>query len=197
VEIKSIALRSCRVVAGSDSDLLVWDLTERRILHTLDEDLFVNCVAVLPLGRIVSGAGGSPNDHWDEDTERYYRSELIVWGADDGRRLQSLDGHYGPVNCVALLPDGRLTSGAGYPENSFRVWDLADGRCLQILPEHNGYVTCVAVLPTGRIISGDIGARNALKVWAERDREIEKQVVCEVSRQRAHDDVGTEIAKFI
>ena len=186
-----------RVAAGGDENLLVWDLAERRVLHTLMENVFVNCVAVLPNGCFVSGAGIQPNENWDEDEENHYATHLKVWHPDDGRRLQSLDGHLGGVQSVAPLPDGRLVSAASFPDNHLRVWDLADGRCLQILRGHANCVSCATALPNGRIVSADQYATSTLKVWAERDREIETQVAREVARQRAVDDVVPEIAKFI
>ena len=77
---------------------------------------------------------------------------LRVWDAASGQCLTILKGHGGPVNCLAVLDDGRVVSGSF--DGTLRVWDVASGQCLNTLEGHGGRVRCLAVLDDGRVVSG-------------------------------------------
>ena len=112
---------------------------------------WVNCVAELRDGRVVSGS--------DDRT-------LRVWDAAAGQCLQTLEGHSAPINCVAELRDGRVVSGSSElfgKDYTLRVWDAATGQCLQTLEGHTSNNTCVAELRDGRVVSGSWDS--TLRVW--------------------------------
>ena len=73
--------------------------------------------------------------------------------------MARLEGHTGSVNALAVLPDGRLASGAGayYEEreadNTIRLWDLKSYRETGRLEGHTDSVNALAVLPDGRLAS--------------------------------------------
>ena len=78
-----------------------------------------------------------------------------------------MKGYGGSVNCVSVLPYGRIVSGSS--DGTLHVWDLVSGKCTMILKGHNGYINGVLVLPDGRIVSGS--GDNTLRVWdADRGR---------------------------
>ena len=110
--------------------------------HTLP----VECVCVLPDGRIVSGS---------------YDNTLRIWDANTGECKKTLEGHTGPVHCVSVLPDGRIVSGSW--DNTLRVWNADTGECLKTLEGHTVSVSCISVLRDGRIVSGSWD--NTLRVW--------------------------------
>ena len=107
---------------------------------------FINCMLVLPDGRIVSGSSDC---------------SVRVWDPSDGRCLLTLKGHSSWIRCLAVLPDGRIVSGSS--DCSVRVWDPLDGRCLLTLQGHSDIVRCLAILPDGRIISGSSDC--SVRVW--------------------------------
>jgi WD40 repeat protein len=60
--------------------------------------------------------------------------------------------HGGPVQTVAVLPDGRVISNGG--DGRVRAWNPAVPDRLVELGGHGGSVDAVAVLPDGRVVSG-------------------------------------------
>jgi WD40 repeat protein len=106
----------------------------------------VNALAVLPGGRLASGA--------DDRT-------IKLWDPASGQLQATLKGHSGPVLALAVLPDGRLASGAG--DRTIKLWDPASGQLQATLEGHSGWVTALAVLPGGRLASG--AGDGTIKLW--------------------------------
>ena len=78
----------------------------------------------------------------------------------EGGYQRRVQGHTEEISCLAVLPDGRITSGS--TDNTVRVWDLTT-RQGQVLEGHESSVSCLAVLPDGRIASGSWD--NTVRVW--------------------------------
>ena len=145
---------------------------------------WVNAVAVLPDGRVVSGSHDNTVCVWDVDTgaadvlEGHQHRVRAVTVSSDGRVVSGsddstvrvwdletgtcrvLEGHRGSIYAVATLPDGRVLSGS--VDNTLRVWDL-DTNASRVLQGHDGGVFAVAVLPDGRIVSGS--RDKTIRVW--------------------------------
>jgi len=84
------------------------------------------------------------------------------------RALSSeLGRHYGPVNAVAVLPDGRVVTGGG--DGQVLVWDPAEPATgpFELGSHHLGsrryWVNAVAVLPDGRVVTG--GDDGRMVIW--------------------------------
>ncbi|MDW8266024.1 MAG: c-type cytochrome domain-containing protein [Gemmataceae bacterium] len=82
---------------------------------------------------------------------------------DNTGELDPLEGVSGPVNDIALLPDGlRALFASG--DKSIRLWDIDAGRDLRRFVGHTASVWCVAVSPDGRwALSG--GADRTVRLW--------------------------------
>lgn len=65
------------------------------------------------------------------------------------------------VSALALLADGRLTSGSG--DNTIKLWNLKTGAAEATLEGHSGWVSVLALLPDGRLASGSSDA--SLLLW--------------------------------
>ena len=136
--------------------VLVWDPAEPgtgpvELGRHEDE---VRAVAVLPDGRVVTGAG-------------YGGGRVLVWDpAEPGAGPVELGRHEDGVGAVAVLPDGRVVTGGGYVGGGrVLVWDPAEpGTGPVELGRHEDGVGAVAVLPDGRVVTGGHDDRRVL-VW--------------------------------
>ena len=75
--------------------------------------------------------------------------------------IETFEGHEYGVSALAVLPDGRIASGAG--DGTVRVWDPQGRHAPQVFEGHEGWVRALAVLPDERIASG--GADRTVRVW--------------------------------
>jgi hypothetical protein len=187
------ALHDGRIVYAFDENLRIWNP-----FGTLEPDILlighsksINCIAVLPDGRIISGSSDKTLKLWDIKTQNYdvalvrtfkghtnrincvviISNEIIVSGSDDGtlkiwdiktgKKKLTLKGHYDIIRCVNVLHDGRIVSGSH--DKTLRIWNQNTGKCENILSGHNHWITCVNTLHDGRIISGSF---DTLKIWS-------------------------------
>jgi WD40 repeat protein len=103
-------------------------------------------LAVLPGGRLASGAGDRT---------------IKLWDPASGQLQATLEGHSSWVRALAVLPDGRLASVA--VDNTIKLWDPATGQLQTTLKGLCTSVHALAVLPGGRLASGaDDGT---IKLW--------------------------------
>ncbi|HVK14082.1 MAG TPA: serine/threonine-protein kinase [Gemmataceae bacterium] len=77
--------------------------------------------------------------------------------------LATLDGHDGPVLCVAFAGDGSLLASGGN-DGTVRMWRASDGTELAVLRGHDGPVRAVAVSPDRRFAYSG-GSDGALRRW--------------------------------
>jgi WD40 repeat protein len=185
---------------ASDLRARLWNLPEpglipiwttRRASHALEAELGrvnqVVAMAVLPDGRVVTGAPAEPLLVWDPinpssgpvELGHVYRLQAVA-ALPDGRVVtSSSDGPIllwdparpgtdpvvlGRVHrvAVAVLPDGRVVSGG--EDGWILVWDSArPGTGPVKLGRHDDRVRAVAVLPDGRVVSA--GADQRVLVW--------------------------------
>ena len=74
-----------------------------------------------------------------------------------------LEGHAGPVTCVAVSPDGKRIL-TGSEDRTVRVWDVERRLELRCLPGHKDQVCCVALSPDGsRALSS--GTDQTVRLW--------------------------------
>jgi WD40 repeat protein/class 3 adenylate cyclase len=80
-----------------------------------------------------------------------------VWSLETLEELMTLRGHTGPVNNVAMSPDGTRIATAGF-DGTAKLWDAETGDELMTLFGHDRIVHTVAFSPDGRFLataSGD------------------------------------------
>jgi WD40 repeat protein len=124
-----------------DGSVRVWDaLTGQEVLslkgHTTSAE-----VCFSPDGNRLASAGGG----WDSQKQQWVSGEVIVWDAQSGQRIHTLQGGY--FGSVCFSPDGkRLASPNGW---GVTVWDAQMGEQIFALQGHTDKVTSVAFSPDG------------------------------------------------
>jgi WD40 repeat protein len=86
---------------------------------------------------------------------------IKLWDSASGQLQATLEGHSGSVNALAVLPGGRLASGAD--DRTIKLWDSASGQLQATLEGHSDWVNALAVLPGGRLASG--ADDRTIKLW--------------------------------
>jgi WD40 repeat protein len=79
--------------------------------------------------------------------------------------MRILQGHRGPVLCLAYAPDGRSLASGGW-DKTVRIWDTAAGTpraVLQDNPEKRRPVLALAFSPDGRTLA--VGTDQGLALW--------------------------------
>ncbi len=89
--------------------------------------------------------------------------EIWIWNAQTGRLLARLDGHQGPINCLAYSSNGRWLASGGR-DKTVRIWDTVNHRLLHQLNGHQEPVRSVAFSPDSRaLVSG--GRDKTARLW--------------------------------
>ncbi|NUT46994.1 MAG: hypothetical protein HOV94_06670 [Saccharothrix sp.] len=159
--------------AGSDQDLILWDLSTRAPVANLEHQGTINGVAFHPDGRTVvastydesvawnvadhtrvaalphGGAGYGAVFSPDGRTLATVSAEgtVIVWDTGTWKPLRTLT-HPDPLSGIAFSPDGR-TLATTSTDRTAVLWDAAGGARLAALTEHSGPVNAIAFSPDG------------------------------------------------
>lgn len=149
-----------RSVAASDGKqvhLRSADL--KRIVHTVEHDKPVTCVAFAPDSRVLASADQT--------------GAIRLWEAASGTRLhpECVLGHgkgrdnRQDVFGLAFLPDGSQLLSAG-ADGLVRTWDVASGFAASEFKGHTNWVCAVACSPDGKsLLSAAGGDDGALRCW--------------------------------
>ena len=146
-EVLAVELQK-RLLSSAHPDL-VPQWTSRRANRALLAELhgpggWVNAVAVLPDGRVVTGGRDGRVLMWDLAKPKTGPAEL--------------GHHHDVVTAVAAAPDGRVVSGGR--DGRVLMWDPAKPKTGPAeLGHHHDVVTAVAAAPDGRVVSGGTDGR--------------------------------------
>jgi WD40 repeat protein len=105
--------------AGADQHILVWNLADGRIVHTLNGGGIVRALAMAPDGKLLASAGDDP--------------VIQLWDPVTGKPGTRLAAHADWVLCLAFSGDGKWLASGGY-DGVVRIWDVAQGKKLLEIP---------------------------------------------------------------
>jgi len=90
-------------------------------------------------------------------------NDIHVYTTSTWKRLWTLSGHAGRVECVVYSPTGDIVASAS-GDDTVRLWDLKRGACCSTLTGHDNSVTSVAYSPHGDLIAS-ASADNTVRIW--------------------------------
>jgi len=106
---------------GADHKVVLWELPDGKVLHTLDAGAPVRALAMSPDGKTVAAGGDGPAIRlWDVATGKS--------AASDGLRA-----HTDWLLGLAFSPDGKQLAASGY-DGIVRVWEVGTGKKLLEVP---------------------------------------------------------------
>jgi WD40 repeat protein len=133
-------------------------------------------------GKLVAVGGGWP---YGEPS-----GELAIWDVEARKKLKTLTGHAGPVNVVALSPDGKMLASSS-EDSSVRLWDVSTGKQLAVVKEFPTGAAQLVFSPDSKTLVGI----TRTTWWAEKAKH-QEVILWDVGQQksRAALDLGGEDA---
>ena len=119
-----------RIVSGGlDERIIVWDVESRqKVFGPLEKHTnWVNSVCFSPDGKRFVSAG---------DTR------IVIWDAETGKELATLDGHRRDALTAVFSPDG-LKLASGSADGTIRIWHADNAELLLVINAHQDWVMAV------------------------------------------------------
>jgi WD40 repeat protein len=92
---------------------------------------------------------------------------IRLWDTATGRVVAMLNGHDGPVECLAFSPDGRRLASGGI-DCTVRTWEVPSGRSLTVARDPAGWIAAIAFHPDGRTLASSNvrdGGSGDIRLW--------------------------------
>lgn len=144
--------------SGADHRIITWNISSGELLREFSAEPHrngVRAIAYDPSGaRLVSGG-------WDGDNDM--PSVGVIWDAERGSRLRTLEGHGGVIDIVAWSADGSLVA-SGCRDGITRIWDPNTGALVHELVADDGWVFGLALDPSGPRIA-TAHSSGAIHIW--------------------------------
>ena len=80
------------------------------------------------------------------------RDSIIIWDAESGENIRTLEGHSEAVYSVDITPDNKKVV-SGSRDKTAKIWSMDDGKLLYTFQGHTNYVYSVAVHPSGEFLA--------------------------------------------
>jgi WD40 repeat protein len=149
------------VLGGQDNAVHLMNAADGKVLATLKGHTgAVNGVAFLPDGlRVASVSSDGSARIWTIPSEANLKEAQTPGDAKLADPVV-LSGHNGPVQAVALTPDGQFLITGG-DDATVRLWSVADGKPSRSIEGHSAPVLALAVSPGGETLLTGSADKNA------------------------------------
>jgi RNA polymerase sigma factor (sigma-70 family) len=138
------------LAAAGEKAVVVWDVAARKEKHRL-ADVRIDAMLFAPRGHTLACWGGRG-------------SELRLWDAAAGRRLNDLSGHSSRVVALAVSSDGKVAASGSMYDPMLRLWEVATGKPLRVLKGHGDLIIACALSADGtRVVSSS--GEGVLQLW--------------------------------
>ena len=125
-----------RMATGdNDGAIRLWEIASGKCLLVIKAHQYsVGCLKLGSNTTLISS--GSPHSS---------EGEIKIWDLRTGTLSSTINtGHYNGIQCLELLPGGRLASGAG--DHFIKIWDLATGKSSQAFGGYGAKVFSLLLL---------------------------------------------------
>jgi RNA polymerase sigma factor (sigma-70 family) len=146
-----------KLLASLHQDLMVriWEKANGQLLSELAEPDLNGSIVFSPDGKLlVSTSMGVLG------AEPMVRLRDVA----TGKVVQQLRGNGGPLDAVAVSPDGRNLIWGGQHRKDLYFWEVATGQLRRKFAGHQGHLTCVAFAPNGRLMASG-GSDASVLIW--------------------------------
>jgi len=170
------------VVAGSGvtglyGQATIWDLQDRRIIHSIEGH-----------GDVLYAATVSPDSHYLATAS--YDRRIILWDLMSGRKVRTFAGHNGAVFDLVFSPDGSQLASAS-ADSTIKLWHVDKGIRLDTLSQPLKEQYAVRFSPDGRHIVGG-GLDNRIRIWRVMSRDV-PQINPLIDARIAHEGAITQL----
>ena len=138
--------------ASEDCTIILWTpLTSKKpVTRMTGHQKQINQVTFSPDGALLASAA------WD--------NHVKLWSARDGKFLNTLRAHVGPVYMTCFSADSRLLASCS-KDTTLKVWDMRTGKLKEDLPGHKDQVFALDWSPDGERV-GSGGADKQVRIWS-------------------------------
>jgi WD40 repeat protein len=108
-----------RILTGGGRALKVWNADRGELIYILNQEAYVDCVAISPDTKLVVTSGSS--------------GVITAWDISQGKLIRTLTGHTNSVNSLSFDPTGK-TLLSGSADMTIKIWNAFTGNLIRSFP---------------------------------------------------------------
>ena len=135
-------------LSSKDKSIKIWDMEEKRCMHTLLGHTHVVCSSVyFPKANLLATAS--------------FDTTIKIWDLATGECKQTLEGHASPVLVVIKINNDNLVSAS--TDGTIKTWNLEDGQCIKTFKGYRNRINDLVELENGNLVAANDDG--TIKIW--------------------------------